>query len=192
MATLTNDATVTERLRVIEDKLALNELVARYCAALDDCDMEALADLFTEDASFGSTTGKGASGRDTLLGFIESRAASEDWSFHYPHTHMVELVSDTEARGVVTMHAEMGVDGGRCIQSAMRYNDEYLKVDGKWRFHKRLIQYWYCMDLGTLAGGYDNAQRKQWPYTAAADLPESLETWRALHPEQPAEASTEG
>jgi uncharacterized protein (TIGR02246 family) len=185
MATIAHDSALAERVRELEDRFALNELVARYCAAVDDCDREALLELFTEDASFGSTTGSGATGRETLADFALGRAATEDWSIHYPHTHIIDFVSEDEARGVVLMHAEMGWEGDRCIRAAMRYNDEYKRVDGKWRFAKRLVQFYYCMDLGTFANGYDNTHRKQWPYVAKADLPESLETWRQLHPDHP-------
>lgn len=174
-----------QRVRALEDRFAINELVALYCQHLDDCDMPALTELFIEDASFGSVTGSPVTGREKLLGFIRDRASMEDWSFHYPHTVVIDLVSGTEARGVVTQHAEMGVDGGRCIRSAMRYNDEYVKVDGSWKFKGRLVSFWYCMDLNELATGYDNAQRKRWPYVSATDLPESLEGWRALHPDHP-------
>lgn len=177
--------TLEERIRAVEDRFALNDLVARYCQTLDDCDIDALRELFVEDASFGSVTGTPVTGREKLLGFIRDRAASEDWSFHYPHTIVIDLVGKDEARGVVTQHAEMGVDGGRCIRAAMRYNDEYVRVDGAWKFKTRLVSFWYCMDLQELATGYDNAERKRWPYVSATDLPESLETWRALHPGHP-------
>lgn len=185
MSSSPGESTLEQRIRAVEDRFAINELVAKYCQFLDDCDIDALRGLFIEDASFGSVTGTPATGREKLLGFIVDRASSEDWSFHYPHAITIEFTSADEATGVVTQHAEMGVDGGRCIRAAMRYIDEYIRVGSGWKFKKRLVSFWYCMDLQELATGYDNAQRKRWPYVSATDLPESLETWRALHPGHP-------
>ncbi|MEZ5121021.1 MAG: nuclear transport factor 2 family protein [Solirubrobacterales bacterium] len=182
-----SDSALAERIRRLEDRVELADLVAGYCHHLDDCNLDALGELFTEDITFGSSSGKGVTGRDKALKFIGERAAMEDWSFHYPHAQVFEITGEDEARGVITMHAEMGLDGNHMVVAAMRYNDAYQRVDGRWRFRRRTLQYWYCMESSDLVSTYDNANRKQWPYTAAADLPESLETWQALHPvKQPA------
>jgi 3-phenylpropionate/cinnamic acid dioxygenase small subunit len=64
---------VEARLRRLEDRSELRELVARYAIAIDDRDIDAIAELFTADGSFRSQDGvMNATGRfaDRLLSFL--------------------------------------------------------------------------------------------------------------------------
>ena len=47
------------RLRRIEDRLALHDLVARYCVLIDDDRFDDLAALFTDDVDFAGAVGRG-------------------------------------------------------------------------------------------------------------------------------------
>jgi len=175
------DSELAARVQWLEDRFENMDRVATYCNVIDDSNMAALRELWVDDATFGSVSGSRTTGADEIVEYIGRRAAIEDWSFHYPHAHIIERIGPDEARGVVTKHAEMSVDEKRCVVAAMRYSDKYQRQDGKWKFKERIISFLYSMDLQTLATGFDNRARMQWPRVGPADFPESLDTWKELH-----------
>ena len=101
-------------------------------------------------------------------------------SFHIPHSQTVTFVDDDTATGVVTAHAELGMDDGS-FWVALRYHDDYRREDGRWRFHRRVVHQLYAMPLRELVDDLAAAERVRWPDTPprVAALPEGLPTWAA-------------
>lgn len=165
------------RIRRLEIRAELTDLVARYCAAVDDRDFDALLDLFCVDGSFGHVGGEPATGHAELLAYYRRRLEGVGASFHYPHTHLLTKWGDDEIEGVVSAHAEMGI-GPQMIVAAMRYHDTYRLVDGSWRFGQRRLRFWYIMPADELPASLGHPLRKRWPGPPSeADLPESLDTY---------------
>jgi len=167
------------RIRRLEDRQALSDLVATYGRVVDDRDLDALRGLFTEDAVFESTVGP-VTGRDEVVDHYIERMRMFDASFHIPHSQTVEFTSDDTASGIVTAHAELGMPDGS-FWVALRYHDRYRRTDESWRFHERRVRQLYAMPLAELADGLSEGMRKRWPNTprAEAELPEALDTWAA-------------
>lgn len=167
------------RIRRLEDRQALSDLVATYGRVVDDRDVEALRALYTEDAVFESTVGP-VSGRDEVVDHYLERMRMFAASFHIPHSQTVEFLSKDEATGVVTAHAELAMPDG-AFWVALRYHDRYRRTADGWRFHERRVRQLYAMPLAELAEGLSQGNRKRWPNTepAEAELPESLDTWAA-------------
>jgi SnoaL-like domain len=67
-------------------------------------------------------------------------------SMHQIVGHRVELVDDDTAVGNVYCRAEHEV-GEQWIVMAIRYDDEYRRVGGRWYFSRRREQHWYAADL---------------------------------------------
>ncbi len=67
-------------------------------------------------------------------------------SIHQIVGHRVELLGPDTARGQVHCRAEHEV-GNRWIVMAIRYDDEYRKVDGQWLFARRREHHWYAADV---------------------------------------------
>lgn len=162
-----------DRIRVIEDRLALNELVARYCVVLDNRDFAALGQLFTRDCVFDSVEGR-TSGRGPVMEYYRKRMDSFGPTFHIPHGHCLETLRENEAQGILTAHAELAIDGTTFVV-ALRYYDHYRREDGSWRFHERRVKQLYALPLSDLPSGLASTLRIRWPGTqpAKADLPES-------------------
>ena len=167
------------RIARIDSRLALQELSARYARAIDDRDLSALADLFCEDATFEHVgAGDRLEGRDAIRRFYERVLAGYGLTVHVPHAHVIERVEGDEAQGWVVSHAEM-VSPGRYLVAALRYEDDYRREDGRWRFAQRRLRFWYFtdwVDLPAVIGGPD-----RWTYPGPprpADLPESLPSYR--------------
>jgi uncharacterized protein (TIGR02246 family) len=168
------------RLQRLEDIEELRQLVARYGQYVDDRDLDALGDLYTADAVFDSRSGP-LTGRGAVLDYYRTQLASYGVTYHYPHSQVVEITGPDTAQGTVHAHAELAIDGKAFI-IALRYSDTYRREDGRWRFHHRRAQQLYGLPLAELADRMGDVDRKQWPGTpaAAADIPETLESWQSF------------
>jgi SnoaL-like domain len=175
------DAGVEARLRRIEDRLAIAELVSQYGIVLDNRDYEAVGELFTEDARFWQHVGDtDARTRRGIIEFYRERLGHSGPSYHYPHGHVVTFDDDHRAHGIVSAHAEMGIEG-RMILVGLRYHDAYVKgPDNRWRFSERETWFHYFMPADELPSRYSDQIRRTWPGASLpADLPDSLSTYQA-------------
>lgn len=165
------------RIRRIEDRIELSDLVARYGRLVDDRDVDGLRDLWTDDAVFDSVEGP-VRGRDTVVDYYVERMRMFGPSFHVPHSQTVDFDGPDTATGIVTAHAELGMEDG-AFWVALRYHDQYRREEGTWKFHQRQVRQLYAMPLRELADDLAAPARKRWPDTtpAVAELPESLDTW---------------
>ena len=163
---------VEQRLARIEARAALNDLVARYCAAVDDRNLESLANLFTQDGYFGHVGGAGAQGRASIYEYYRGRLQDIPYSFHYPHTHTVDVYDEGHAIGEVTAHAEMGRQSLPPLVAALRYSDEYRFDEGAWRFARRELRFFYFAPMDEVQAGLMGDLRVRWPGPPrAADIP---------------------
>jgi uncharacterized protein (TIGR02246 family) len=174
------DQDLLARVRRIEDRIEIGELVHRYAVAVDDRDMATLAACYTTDAVFDSVGGRTV-GRDAITEYYAGRFRLMGPTRHLPVSTVIDFAGEDEATGQVLAHAELGM-GGRTIFSALRYDDQYRREDGRWRFRERRIEQLYAMPLAELTTGLAESRRKRWPGTepAEADIPEGLPTWQAF------------
>ncbi len=179
---MTAEASLEQRVARIEDRLAINDLVAAYCTAIDSRDLDGFVDCFTEDGVLRHADGvMRIDGRAALREYYTKRFGDYGVTFHYPHTHTVEIDGSDEAHGVVTAHAEMALNGEAWI-AAFRYTDRYRRENGRWRFAERELACWYYMPLAQLATGMAAELRKHYRgEIIRAELPESLESYKAWH-----------
>ena len=180
---MTSDSSMPERLRRLEDRAELTELIARYCIAVDDRDVEALASLFTPDGRFRSADGvMDAVGRDAVMEQFRGRFAALGPTNHFTHDRIFEFGADPDAAaGLVTSHAEV-VRNGRALVAALRYADAYRRVDGRWRFADRLLSFLYYLPAEEYARGFVSRLRmRAYGDERPADYPEGLPTWRRYH-----------
>ena len=59
--------TLEQRLQELEDRTAIDELIARYCVVMDDRDMAAMPGLFTADVRIRSADGVVDLGKQSWL-----------------------------------------------------------------------------------------------------------------------------
>jgi uncharacterized protein (TIGR02246 family) len=169
---------VEAALTRLEDRLELLELPARYARAIDDRDIPALIDTFCEDGRFVRADGSGPVGRDALERHYVGILRGYGMSLHVPHAQVIERLDGDEATGWVLAHAELCADD-RYVVAAMRYEDEYRRVDGRWRFSSRTTSFWYFTDWAELAETAVTADRTRFRLApSAADLPEGLASYR--------------
>ena len=131
----------------IEDRLALQELAARYARAVDRRDYAAFTALFTAD---GVLCGPGYSMRahaeiERGIRLIEQYESTQ----HCVHQQLVDVRGDAAtgetycvARHVYTREGEK-----RKLDMGVRYQDEYRRERGEWRIARRELLLDWTQDL---------------------------------------------
>jgi hypothetical protein len=127
----------------LADRLAIQELIARYNWAIDTRDGVGVANTFTADGSFDG--GRIAQGRDELIAFGELRDRPP-WPAGVGSQHWVtNLVLEGNN---VRVHARsffirQNVDNGVVASTNLGYyHDEIVNIEGRWLFEKRRWRRW--------------------------------------------------
>ncbi|MBS1676586.1 MAG: nuclear transport factor 2 family protein [Actinobacteria bacterium] len=175
-------AAMEKRLRALEDREAIRELVCRYNAVMDNREIDNAPDLFTADAEVSSHDGALSSvGRDAVVEMYQDRWRVLGPSLHWGHDHriFIDPADPDRATGQVGLHAEMSRFGVAAM-SAIRYDDEYLReADGRWRFKSRRLSFFYFMDPREFAAVMESDLRvRSGEEAVAAGFPETLDSWR--------------
>ena len=132
-------------MNVMEEKLALKELVDTFSILADQKDTDAQAMLFTEDATLKSYRGEELlsqqQGRQAIGNACGQFLALFDTVFHINGQQVAALTDDTHATGTAYCQVVLiGLDasGQRTMTSqGTWYDDRYVKMDGKWLIANR-------------------------------------------------------
>ena len=119
-----------------DDRLAIHEIIATYCHALDLGRWEEFAGLFADDCrlDFGSLMGV-YEGREGVRRFGERIQSLGLFMRHYT-TNVVVRGDGERARAESYVLAVTGPPGAS-MQTTGRYEDELVKVSGRWRLRVR-------------------------------------------------------
>ena len=169
------DESLERRIARLEARAQIAELLAAYAFLIDNHDYEALGELFTPDARFGSP-GSSHAGREDIVGYFRARGELYPVSLHEARGFMLRFVDDGHARGEVQGFSEQA-SGRHTVITSFRYSDEYACQNGRWLFASRHVRTLYAMTHAELAaGGLAWPLRKRWPHRAPApaELPDDL------------------
>ena len=123
------------RLNDLADREEIRALTSDYCQRVQRGDVAGLVELFCEDGSIemGATLTRG----HEQLRSSYRNALAEMTPKPFIHNHVIELDGD-RARGVCSVEIRL-VQAGRAYDAAGHYDDDYRKVDGRWRFARRVF-----------------------------------------------------
>jgi ketosteroid isomerase-like protein len=160
-----------ERLLAYEE---IRQLVARYAIAVDSRDLEALVGLFVDDVEVGNDR----RGRAALRGYFDRSLRKVRVTILNTGTHMIELVDDDHARGILYCRGEVQLDDQWIVQ-AIQYRDTYERRDRHWYFVRRQHLLWHAREVGTSPIGLEPAT---WPQDQIGvyELPELWPSWGAF------------
>jgi hypothetical protein len=162
------------RLQRLEAYEAIRQLAARYALALDSRDVDGLAALFVDDV----TVGTGASGRAALAEWFDPVLRPYKTTFHLIGNHVIDLVDDDHATGVVYCRPEHEV-GDLWIVMPMQYWDRYERRDGTWLFKSRKPLAFYAADVAEHPLRVDGRFHFPGnPMIEGAELPDRWPSWR--------------
>lgn len=140
-------STVEERLARVEDTLAVQEVLARCCHAIDAEDAAAWVDCYSEDARW---TSVGTAGGPTFV--LEGRSAFAEWFAEFrekvpldTQTHLglnARIAIDGDSADVTSTFVTVRlVDGEPVVFSNGLYHDRLVRcADGAWRIADRTSQ----------------------------------------------------
>lgn len=139
---MSDDAAREARVRELEDRQQIRDLVLRYREELDRRDLAAYAALFAADGTWEGRTGSARTPAG-IQAMLEERLAPNPPAPGPTTTHLV-----TEPRITVTGDTATGF----CLWSLIgrspadtpeillvgHYDDEYVREDGEWKFARRV------------------------------------------------------
>ena len=158
-------ADLARRLGRLEDRAEIAELGQRYCRLIDDNDWAQLRTLFADDAVMAGQTNA-----DAVISTLRSIRSGYGRTIHTAYGLILDQRDDDHATGYVPSSAQLDI-GGQFVLSAIRYFDEYVRIDGAWRFARRDLRFVYALPFSAADRALVDALPVRWPGTepAAAD-----------------------
>lgn len=133
---------LSQRVQALEDREAIRHLAQDYRRHLDARDLAAYASLFAEDGEWHGGTGY-ARGPDAIRTMLEERLspnpkAPGPTTFHLVTEPVIELDGDRASGTSTWALLRRGPDDTPELAALGHYDDLYVRVEGYWRFARRL------------------------------------------------------
>ena len=132
------NAGVEARLRALEDKEQIAQLLIDYGRHLDSRDLRAYASLFAEDGEWVGGFGT-VKGRANIQAFMEKNMGTgpnKAGNYHIMSNFAITVTGDTAtawSRWAFVVPGERGA----AISQAGRYDDTFVREKGVWKFKRR-------------------------------------------------------
>ena len=138
------DEPLEQRIARIEDVEAIKRLKAKYAEYCDNgYNAEGMASLFTEDGVWDGNVFGTHQGREAIRKHIESFHPVILWALHFMVCPVIDVAPDGQtARGKWYLFEPAtfaGLDDPNAKDAVIitaRYDDEFVKQDGRWWFKK--------------------------------------------------------
>ena len=144
----------------IEARECIRDLVARYNANGDSGRIDAMAELFAEEAVMVIAPDSEHKGRKAIHAMFSGVAAGTRsqagsgvrFIRHYTATHQIDVLGPDEARG----RCYYAVLTDRGLDHWGRYIDQYRRIGGRWQFWHRT-----CTTDGRVEGSWAQASSER-------------------------------
>ncbi|HEV8064509.1 MAG TPA: nuclear transport factor 2 family protein [Acidimicrobiales bacterium] len=136
----------------ISDRLEIQDLLARYCYAIDRRRLDELDTIFTPDAVIDYTAfGAPRAGLEEMKGFLAEALGMHSAYYHLAATSRIELSGDT-AECHTICHNPMvlsGGEGGKDLfyMCGLWYHDRLVRTPEGWRIAERIEEKCYMVTL---------------------------------------------
>jgi len=130
---------VEARLKQLEDKEQITQLLIDYGRHLDSRDLAAYASLFAADGEWVGGFGT-VKGRSEIKAFMEKSLGTgpnRNKSFHIMSNFAITVKGDTGTAWSRWTFVTPG-ERGATIAQAGRYDDTFVRENGAWKFKKRV------------------------------------------------------
>lgn len=136
------DMELEKRITILEDIEAIKKLKARYCAVCDDDhNPDKITTLFAADGIWEGADGIGQhKGHAAIRKLFEGFRDRISFSQHNVMNPIVEVSGDRAHASWYFLGPFTFRKGNRAVWLAARYEDDYVKINGEWKFqHLRAI-----------------------------------------------------
>lgn len=131
------------RLRVLEDIEAIKKLKVRYCLHVDERNEDTWASLFTEDAVWDGGNFGRYEGREAIRRFFRSIPEMLAFAVHYVMNPLIEVQGERATGRWYLLEPCSFVEGDQAVWGAARYEEEYVKERGEWKFKEVKLISWF-------------------------------------------------
>lgn len=165
---------IEARVRRLEDRSEISDLSTRYFLASDFDDYDTISNCYAEDSTFAASGFEGGRGPEGIAEMIRGARANFGTTIHTPHYSLVDFQDDDHATGMVGAHVEIAVGGESCF-GAVRYEDEYVREHGRWKFRSRNMKTVHFQPWEDVGTSLTSDLPTRWPGTDPApnDYPRS-------------------
>jgi uncharacterized protein (TIGR02246 family) len=131
------------RLRVLEDREEIRNLLQEYRRTLDVRDMRAFSELYARDGTWtgasGTATGPEAI-HDMLVGVLpDNPPAPASTLWHWITDPAITVDGDRATAESFWMHVRRGEGDTPLLPTLGHYQDDLVREDGRWRFQLRRV-----------------------------------------------------
>ncbi|MGE3619396.1 MAG: nuclear transport factor 2 family protein [Acidimicrobiia bacterium] len=125
----------------LRDRAEIQELTGRYALCVDTQDVEGMVGLWTDDGAFdASATGlPRIEGIDAIRRFFESTGPNARSRCHLMANLVLDEIDGDRARGTCYFSSELVTLSGARLATKGYYEDDYARVDGRWRLRHRKV-----------------------------------------------------
>ena len=125
----------------IADRFGINDLFVRYTCALDAGDADTVIDCFTEDGTLVSPAVGEHTGRAAITAFARRFAKFQQGGSQLRHviSNLMMTVDGDYAHATCYLTVLLTKDGNSRMLAPGQYDCELRKVDGQWRFQRRVV-----------------------------------------------------
>ena len=137
--TAAQTGSVEARLRSLEDKEQIAQLLIDYGRHLDSRDLAAYASLFATDGEWVGGFGT-VKGRSEIRAFMEKSLGTgpnRGNSYHIMSNFAITVKGDTATAWSRWTFVTPGANGATIAQAG-RYDDTFVRENGAWKFKKRV------------------------------------------------------
>lgn len=127
-------------MQEVLDRESIRDLGIRYCHVLWREELDEYPMLYTEDAllrwtNAGSTPVQGRAALREMIGPMVGNGKPRQ----FIHNHLVQLTGPDTATGQCCVEVRLIMDDGSEGYIVAYYEDEYVKLDGEWKFKLREV-----------------------------------------------------
>jgi hypothetical protein len=132
-----------ERVRTLEDKEEIRNLIQAYRKTLDDRDLRAFSELFASNGTWTGRSGK-ATGPQEIHSMLtaalpDNPPAPASTLWHLNSDPAIEVDGDRAKAFTFWMHVRRGEGDVPTLPTLGGYEDELIREDGRWRFLLRSV-----------------------------------------------------
>ena len=126
---------LARRITRLEDIEAIKQLKARYCEICDDMhNPDRIASVFAEDAIWESPDFGKAQGHQAIRDLFQGFRDMFSFSQHNIMNPIIEVDGDRATGIWYIMGPWTYTEDGKEIWMTARYDDDYVKIDGEWKY----------------------------------------------------------
>lgn len=130
----------------IVDKIQIQELLTKYCYAVDDKDWECFIEIFTENSVLDFTAFGGPKcGAKEMAGFLSGMASGVKGWQHTISTMLIETHGNIVSVRTAAQVNMISQESSEVSFIGLWYRDIVVKTQGGWKIHERVQEYgWVC------------------------------------------------